>query len=108
VSTTDEFLESLQKYLRKNVSPESELVANLHDIQFIVSFIKYQCEKAEGIFNEKKLSKEDKGVAILLKNPYWSDERIRELLKTTEKQMRHWTNFNQIRRVFERNGILAK
>jgi hypothetical protein len=46
-----------------------------------------------------KLTKEEKGVILLLKNPDWTDEQIRLALKTTEKQMSHWLRYRRARAI---------
>ena len=50
-------------------------------------------------FDETKLTKEDKGMILLLEHPNWTDEKIRTAVKTTEKQMNHWSWYKRARAV---------
>jgi hypothetical protein len=65
--------------------------------EFALPFLKQQFQKAFGI--EVKLTKEEKGLILLLKHPEWSDEQIRVAVKTTEKQMARWGLYRRARAV---------
>lgn len=51
-----------------------------------------------------KRSKEHRAIDAVLLNPTLSDNDVRDLLKTTEKQMRRWSTYGMLRRALARNS----
>jgi len=62
-----------------------------------MKFLKRQCEIVEGESGQCRICKEDQGMILLVQHPDWTDEQIRRAVKTTEKQMKRWSNFNTAR-----------
>jgi hypothetical protein len=100
-ATNREFHESLRSFVKENASSEAACLVD--DPQYLEEFLKQQCAIKEGTYDEKKISKINKAIILLLKHPNWSKERIRDFLKTTDKQMMRWSDFNEAMIVLKRH-----
>ena len=95
-----ELWRDLVQYVAEHASPNARAFGykSTPEIsEFALPFLKRQFEEAFGI--EARLNKEERGLILLLKHPEWSDERIRDALNTTDKQMARWSWYRRARAV---------
>jgi hypothetical protein len=87
------------EYVALHASPKAIVFAYRPDefTDFALPFLKHQFNQAFKI--NEKLTKEEKGMILLLEHPDWTDEQIRIAVKTTEKQMKRWSWFCRARAV---------
>lgn len=64
---------------------------------FVLPFLKREWETAGGIVDDRRPSKEEQAMVLLIRHPDWCDEQLRQAVKTTEKQMKRWSTFNYAR-----------
>jgi hypothetical protein len=96
----DDLWRDLVQYVAEHASPSAiafghNSTAEISD--FALPFLKQQFQSAFGI--DAKLSKQDKGLILLLEHPEWSDEQVRVAVKTTQKQMARWATYRRARAV---------
>jgi hypothetical protein len=97
-ATGDEFMTAVQEYVLSYTCPEAiQFCVSEYHLMFLEPFLRQQWELAEGNTNPKKLSREERALILLVNNPDWTDKKIREVIGTTVKQMKRWSNFNAAR-----------
>jgi hypothetical protein len=104
----DEFLTALQEYVVGSSCREAiQFCSSILYLQFILPFLKQAWETAEGIANQRRLGKEEQAMILLIRHPDWPNERFRQAVRTTEKQMRRWSTFNYARNSQKRLSEIA-
>ncbi len=97
-ATNDDFLMAVQEYLVSHSCPEAiQFCVSMNHLMFIVPFLRQQWELAEGTQHAKRFSMEEQALIMLVNNPNMKDEKIRETIGTTEKQMKRWSTFKAAR-----------
>ena len=86
-----------QEYIVAKTGPEAIPFCCMSGLQFVMPYLKREWEAVEGITGQRRISKEDQGMILLIEHPDWTDEQIRQAVKTTDKQMMRWSNFNAAR-----------
>jgi len=93
-----EFLSAVQEYVIAKTCPEAiQFCCTRLHYRFVMPFLKREWEISEGESGQRRIGKEDQGMILLVQHPDWTDEQIRRAVKTTEKQMKRWGNFNAAR-----------
>jgi len=96
-ASVEDFVKALQEYVVARTCPEAiQLCCTWLHIHFVLPFLKWEWETAEGI-SDRRLGKEKQGMILLVQHPEWTNEQIREAVKTTAKQMQRWSAFNEAR-----------
>jgi hypothetical protein len=94
----EEFLTALREFVVGRSCREAiQFYSSMYYLEFVLPFLKREWERAEGTANDRRLSKEEQAMILLIRHPDWSNEQFRQAVKTTEKQMRRWSMFNYAR-----------
>jgi hypothetical protein len=97
-ATDDVFLTAVREYLASHACPEAvQFCVSTYHLMFLIPFLMQQWELAEGNHGTKQFSMEERALVMLVNNPDWTDETIREAVGTTEKQMKRWSTFRAAR-----------
>ena len=94
----------------KQLREDLWLVGAAHACRYYLSIIlNRDWETTEGTLRQRRLSKEEQGMILLVQHPEWTDEQIRETVNTTKKQMQRWGRFNAARSAQKhyKNGIMG-
>jgi hypothetical protein len=105
--STDQFLSALRRFLTGNVSPDSvqfclDCEGEHHVSMVVLPVLMSRFYESSGILNPHKVTREQRGLIVLLGNPCWTDSQIRDVIGTTDKQMARWSTFKLARRIQNR------
>ena len=101
----DEFASNVREVVVSKTCPAaSQFCQDLNSIQFLAVFLRRAWEGIEGRKQERRMTKTEKAVELLLHHPEWSDERIAEQVPTTLKQLRRFTDYTGLRAMGQRQG----
>lgn len=96
----DEFVRNVKEYVvSRTCDAASKFFDGGHSISCVVDFLRRDCERAEGTDNDRRVTKREIAIEMLLKHPDWSDATIAARVPTTTKQLARWTDFNYLRAV---------
>jgi hypothetical protein len=97
-ASDDEFLKAVQEYVISKTCAEALQFCCTHNhLQFVMPFLKQEWESVEGTSGQRRISKQEQGLILLVRHPDWTDEQIRKAVNTTEKQMKRWGIHNAAR-----------
>ena len=105
----DQFLDALRRFLIVNVSPNSaqfclDCEGEGHVSYVVLPVLMSRFYGSSGMMNPHKMTREQRGLILLLENPYWTDSQIRDVIGTTDEQMKRWSDFKLARRMQTRFG----
>jgi hypothetical protein len=103
----DEFTSNVREFVvSKTCSAAAQFCQNLNSIQFLAGFLRRAFEGTEGRHKERRFTKAEKAVDLLLHHPELPDETIAERVPTTLKQLRRCTDYTGLRVISQRQGKL--
>jgi hypothetical protein len=103
----DEFCSNMREFVVSKTSPTASIFCqNQNSIQFLAVFMRRAYERSEGRDKERRATKAETAVELLLCHPEWSDEKIAAQVPTTVKQLRRWTNYTGLRASGQRKCVL--
>ncbi len=99
----DMFVNNVREYVvSRTCKAASRLCDNLHSLQFLAGFLRRACERCEGTYHDRRGTKQERAIELLLKHPDWSDEQIASHVPTTMKQLQRWIDFTGLRNAQKR------
>lgn len=100
----DEFVENVREYLASETNgAASQFQIDAHAVQFVVPFLKRAFEDSRRSASSI-LTKQDRAVELLLRNPRWTDQQIAASVPTTTKQLQRFTNYTALKVHRDRNN----
>jgi hypothetical protein len=99
---SDEFADDAKKFVVSRTCPAASQFCNENSIQFLVGFFRAECERFEGTYGVRRITKMERAIELLLQHPEWTDERIASHVPTTVKQLQRCTDFKALRAVAKR------
>ena len=100
-----ELQQVIRNYIAQHFGKENaKYIYMTYWAEFILPYLKKECYQLYELDASLKFSKEERAFLLLLENPTWDDEKIRVELKTTEKAMKRWSQYNAIRIMMRRNA----
>jgi hypothetical protein len=96
-ASDQEFLTAVQEYVISRTCADAiQFCCTLGHLQFVMPFLKREWEIAEGL-SGRRFVKEDQALILLVEHPDWTNEQIRQAVKTTGKEMSRWGRFRAAR-----------
>jgi hypothetical protein len=102
-----ELRDEVRTFLSREL-PKPSMALCIDGIQwdlFVAPYLRNRLHVVETGEALPKRSKEDRAIDAVLLDPTLTDDDVRELLKTTEKQMRRWSTYGILRRALTRNAM---
>lgn len=102
----DEFRAELRAFLERElpIATTSAVFEDRNPLEAVTEYLRNRLHVVETGESLPKRSKEDRAIDAVLLDPTLSDDEVRDLLKTTEKQIRRWSNYGILRRALVRNA----
>jgi hypothetical protein len=100
----DEFVSNMQEFVVSKTCPAASVFCpDFHAVQFLAAFMRRAYEQSEGRGHERRVTRAERAVELLLQHPEWSNEEIAAHVPTTLKQLQRWSDFTVLRVRYQRN-----
>ena len=94
---SDDFENDVRRYVAERTSPGAGRLCDGYSVNFLSSFFRRAWERSQGRGQQRRMTKEERAIELLLTHPDWSDQRIADSVPTTIKQLQRWTDYKSLR-----------
>jgi hypothetical protein len=99
----NEFSSNMREFVASKTCPAASVFCQtLNSIRSLATFMRRAYENSQGRGADRRVTKAEKALELLLRHPEWSDEEIAAQVPTTLKQLRRWTDYAGLRATCQR------